>query len=253
MTATLLRPLFLSGTSWSQSRFCQERRSHSRLRVMELEDVGRVRVRGQDHGPSGTSNSGEAWISTVGLEVHAQISSRTKLFSGATVDPRAPVNSRVALFDASVPGTMPALNRRCVEAGVLTALALGSRIQHVSSFDRKHYFYSDLPAGYQITQQRQPLAVGGRLNFAVNPKAFAGGKSQAVDARPYACSVGIVQLQLEQDSGKSLHDTSGGKSLIDLNRCGVGLMEIVFEPDLFSGLEAAVMVRELCLILKVSP
>ena len=115
-------------------------------------------------------------------------------------------------------------------------------------FDRKHYFYADLPAGYQITQQRQALAVDGKFAFPVEGKELLGGKPKANTC--FTKETSIVQLQLEQDSGKSLHDLEGGKSLIDLNRCGIGLMEIVFGPDLRHGEEAAGLVRELRLILE---
>eukprot|EP00092_Neocalanus_flemingeri_P027571 GFUD01029912.1.p1 GENE.GFUD01029912.1~~GFUD01029912.1.p1 ORF type:complete len:553 (+),score=205.74 GFUD01029912.1:39-1697(+) len=182
------------------------------------------------------------WESVIGLEVHAQINAKSKLFSSAPHEFNSPVNSNVSYFDASIPGTLPVLNRRCVEAGILTSLALGSRLNMTSFFDRKHYFYSDLPAGYQITQQRTPLAVGGTLCFPV----LDSGLSR--DA--YQGSSSIVQLQLEQDSGKSLHDEEGGRSLVDLNRCGAGLMEIVFGPDLRHGEEAAALVKELVLVLE---
>ncbi|XP_058462493.1 glutamyl-tRNA(Gln) amidotransferase subunit B, mitochondrial [Malaya genurostris] len=181
------------------------------------------------------------WKSVVGLEVHAQIQSKSKLFSGAEVTFGAASNSRVSLFDASIPGTLPVLNRACVEHGLRTALALGCDISPVSMFDRKHYFYADLPAGYQITQQRAPLARGGALTF---PVIIPG-----VTRKPYYKSSRLHQLQLEQDSGKSLHDPYEKKSLVDLNRAGVPLMELVFEPDLETGEEAAALVKELILIL----
>ena len=187
-----------------------------------------------------------SWISTIGLEVHAQIASETKLFSASIANDasRAPANTQVTFFDASIPGTLPVSNRQCVEAGIKTALALNCKVNEFSTFDRKHYFYADLPAGYQITQQRNPLAIAGSLSFAIN--------SSIDEGKEYEGSARIVQLQLEQDSGKSLHDEESNKSLIDLNRCGVGLMEIVFEPDLFNGEEAVALVRELSLILKVT-
>lgn len=147
----------------------------------------------------------------------------------------------MALLDASTPGTLPVLNRKCVEAGVKTALALSCQINEISMFDRKHYFYADLPAGYQITQQRAPLASNGSLSFPV----FVPGISK----KPYYKTVRLHQLQLEQDSGKSLHDDENGISLIDLNRAGVPLMELVFDPDLRDGEEAAALVKELVLIL----
>lgn len=133
------------------------------------------------------------------------------------------------------------LNKKCVEAGVKTALALSCKINEVSSFDRKHYFYADSPAGYQITQQRAALANNGSLSFPV----FVPG----VTKKPYYKTTRLHQLQLEQDSGKSLHDEEAGRSLIDLNRAGVPLMELVFEPDLTDGEEAAALVKELILIL----
>nr|CAH7716732.1 unnamed protein product [Callosobruchus chinensis] len=180
------------------------------------------------------------WQSVVGLEVHAQINSNSKLFSGASTKFSSPVNTNVALFDCSMPGTLPVLNKRCVEAGVLTALALGCRVNPVSYFDRKHYFYADLPMGYQITQQRAPLAVEGELKFQV----YLPG----IHKNPYQAKVKIKQIQLEQDSGKSLHDSD--RSLVDLNRAGVPLMELVFDPDLKTGEEAAALVKELVMILQ---
>ncbi|XP_057662674.1 glutamyl-tRNA(Gln) amidotransferase subunit B, mitochondrial [Diorhabda carinulata] len=180
------------------------------------------------------------WKSVVGLEVHAQINSASKLFSGASTQFSSPVNTNVSLFDCSTPGTLPVLNKRSVEAGVLTALSLNCKVNPVSHFDRKHYFYADLPNGYQITQQRAPLAVGGYLEFQV----FTPG----IHKVPYTTKVKIKQLQLEQDSGKSLHDEN--KSFVDLNRAGVSLMELVFDPDLKDGEEAAALVKELISILQ---
>ncbi|KAJ8335655.1 hypothetical protein SKAU_G00389970 [Synaphobranchus kaupii] len=181
-------------------------------------------------------------IGVVGLEIHAQINSSTKLFSSSQVGFSAPPNSQVSFFDASLPGTLPVLNRRCVEAAVMTGLALDCTINRKSLFDRKHYFYADLPAGYQITQQRLPIAVGGTLRYS----HLIGRKQGEVVTK----SVRIKQIQLEQDSGKSLHDESGSQTFIDLNRAGVGLMELVMEPDMQCGEEAAAAVRELQLILQ---
>ncbi|XP_075227197.1 glutamyl-tRNA(Gln) amidotransferase subunit B, mitochondrial isoform X2 [Lycorma delicatula] len=162
------------------------------------------------------------WKGVVGLEVHAQINSASKLFSGASTYFGERVNNSVSLFDAAIPGTLPVLNKKCVEYGVLTALALNCSINPVSLFDRKHYFYADLPAGYQITQQRKPLAKDGVLEF---PVYLPSNKFYKKSSR-------IKQIQLEQDSGKSIHDEEAQRSLVDLNRAGVPLMEIVFEPDL---------------------
>ncbi|XP_036280677.1 glutamyl-tRNA(Gln) amidotransferase subunit B, mitochondrial isoform X1 [Pipistrellus kuhlii] len=182
------------------------------------------------------------WAAVVGLEIHAQISSNSKLFSGSQVHFAAPPNSLVSFFDASLPGTLPVLNRRCVEAAVMTGLALNCHINKKSLFDRKHYFYADLPAGYQITQQRLPIAVKGSLAYSV----FVGkNRNQVINK-----TVRIKQIQLEQDSGKSLHDDLRSQTLIDLNRAGVGLLEVVLEPDMSCGEEAATAVRELQLILQ---
>ncbi|KAM7008949.1 glutamyl-tRNA(Gln) amidotransferase subunit B, mitochondrial [Tautogolabrus adspersus] len=181
-------------------------------------------------------------VGVVGLEIHAQINSNTKLFSGSQVRFSAPPNSLVSFFDASLPGTLPVLNKRCVEAAVMTGLALNCTINKKSVFDRKHYFYADLPAGYQITQQRQPIAIDGTLTYSL-----LGGKKRNQMIRKTA---NIKQIQLEQDSGKSLHDELRSQTLIDLNRAGVGLMELVMEPDMSCGEEAAAAVRELQLILQ---
>ncbi|XP_033986349.1 glutamyl-tRNA(Gln) amidotransferase subunit B, mitochondrial [Trematomus bernacchii] len=181
-------------------------------------------------------------VGVVGLEVHAQINSNTKLFSGSSVRFSAPPNSLVSPFDASLPGTLPVLNTRCVEAAVMTALALNCTINRTSLFDRKHYFYADLPTGYQITQQRRPIAVDGFLAYS-----FLGGKKRNQVIKR---TVSIKQIQLEQDSGKSLHDDLRSQTLIDLNRAGVGLMELVMEPDMSCGEEAAAAVGELQLILQ---
>ncbi|XP_073692603.1 glutamyl-tRNA(Gln) amidotransferase subunit B, mitochondrial [Garra rufa] len=181
-------------------------------------------------------------VGVVGLEIHAQIQSTSKLFSGSHVRFLAPPNSLVSHFDASLPGTLPVLNRRCVEAAVLTGLVLNCTINKKSLFDRKHYFYADMPAGYQITQQRVPIAVDGMLVYS----HFEGRKRNQVITK----SVKIKQIQLEQDSGKSLHDDERSQTLIDLNRAGVGLMELVMEPEMCCGEEAAAAVREIQLILQ---
>ncbi|XP_056418765.1 glutamyl-tRNA(Gln) amidotransferase subunit B, mitochondrial isoform X1 [Hyla sarda] len=182
------------------------------------------------------------WESVVGLEIHAQINSVSKLFSSSQVKFAAPPNSTVSFFDASLPGTLPTINRKCVEAAVMTGLALNCTINKMSLFDRKHYFYADLPAGYQITQQRLPVAVNGILTYRYQ----VGTSSTNMVTK----CVRIKQVQLEQDSGKSLHDEAMHQTLIDLNRAGIGLMEIVMEPDMTNGEEAAAAVRELQLILQ---
>ncbi|XP_072262936.1 glutamyl-tRNA(Gln) amidotransferase subunit B, mitochondrial [Pyxicephalus adspersus] len=152
------------------------------------------------------------WEGVVGLEVHAQINSASKLFSSSQVKFAAPPNSTVSFFDASLPGTLPTLNKRCIEAAVMTGLALNCAINKKSLFDRKHYFYADLPAGYQITQQRLPIAVNGLLTYR-----YPTGKKWSDMVTK---CVRIKQIQLEQDSGKSLHDDFMRQTLIDLNRAG---------------------------------
>ncbi|CAM9731075.1 unnamed protein product [Ectocarpus fasciculatus] len=219
---------------------------------------------------------GGAWDVFIGLEVHAQIQLRSKLFSrsqAAAPSEHDEPNSRVSLFDASFPGTLPVLNASAVDQAVKAALALGSTVHRRSVFERKHYFYSDLPHGYQITQQRHPIATGGSLPLLFDP---AGPKTTATtpkargaaEARPadelqggsssndpglHVPAIGITRIQLEVDSGKSLHDRKGEgarRSLVDLNRAGTALMEIVFEPEIRSAAEAGAALRSLQLFLR---
>lgn len=177
----------------------------------------------------------------------------------------------MSLFDASFPGTLPVLNASAVDQAVKAALALGSKVHRRSVFERKHYFYSDLPHGYQITQQRNPIATGGALPLVFDPAGSAatakGGGTSAGDEPessngsnlgPRLPSIGITRIQLEVDSGKSLHDRKGGggggagaeRSLVDLNRAGTALMEIVFEPEIRSAAEAGAALRSLQLFLR---
>ncbi|KAK7696254.1 hypothetical protein QCA50_000907 [Cerrena zonata] len=174
------------------------------------------------------------WGVVIGIEVHAQIKSRRKLFSSAnTSDLTEHPNTRFVPYDAAFPGTLPNLNPRCVELGIRTALALECQVQPRSTFDRKHYFYPDLPSGYQITQHYAPLATDGSLQLSQG------------DAK-----VRIKQIQLEQDTGKTMFDPRRRVSSIDLNRAGTGLMEIVSEPDLRSPEEAGDYVRTLQALLR---
>jgi len=182
----------------------------------------------------------------IGLEIHAQIMSNSKLFSGADSQFGNRVNSNVSHFDAAIPGTLPVINRRCVEAAVLASLALGCRLNLDSRFDRKHYFYADMPAGYQITQHFSPIARDGKLDFVVVPKIAEG----AEEAEPIQRSIRIIQVQIEQDSGKSIHDAVNGVSLIDLNRAGHGLLEIVTAPDFTGSEDAVAFAAELKLLLE---
>ncbi|XP_069158213.1 glutamyl-tRNA(Gln) amidotransferase subunit B, mitochondrial [Procambarus clarkii] len=181
------------------------------------------------------------WEPVVGLEIHAQISSATKLFSRVSTRYGAPPNTQVGIFESAHPGTLPVLNRRCVEAGVKTALAFGCTVNKWSAFDRKHYFYPDLPAGYQITQLDYPLASNGKLEFVMYDLSRR--------KQTYRRSIELIQIQLEEDSGKSIHDKDNNRVLVDLNRAGQPLMELVFAPGLHNGEEAVAMVKEVALIL----
>ena len=177
-----------------------------------------------------------AWEVVIGLEVHAQVVSKSKLFSGASTTFGAEPNAQVSLVDAAMPGMLPVINRQCVEQAVRTGLALEARINEVSVFDRKNYFYADLPQGYQISQFQQPIVGEGVVHLDLED-----GRTRAV---------GIERLHLEQDAGKSLHDQHPSKSYIDLNRSGVALMEIVSKPDLRSPEETAAYIRKLRSILR---
>jgi aspartyl-tRNA(Asn)/glutamyl-tRNA(Gln) amidotransferase subunit B len=181
------------------------------------------------------STSG-AWEIVVGLEVHAQVISRAKLFSGAATDFGAPPNTQVSFVDAAFPGMLPVINRECVAQAVRTGLGLNGHINVVSRFDRKNYFYADLPAGYQISQYQHPIVGEGRIEVEL-----ADGSTR---------EIGITRVHLEQDAGKSLHDQHPTMSYIDLNRAGVALMEIVSEPDIRSPEEAGAYLRKLRSILR---
>jgi aspartyl-tRNA(Asn)/glutamyl-tRNA(Gln) amidotransferase subunit B len=176
------------------------------------------------------------WEIVLGLEVHAQVISNAKLFSGAAADFGAEPNAQVSTVDAGFPGMLPVINRHCVSQAVRTGLGLEAEINLVSVFDRKNYFYADLPQGYQISQFTQPIVGKGKLRLDM-----PDGSSR---------EVGITRLHLEQDAGKSLHDQHPSLSYIDLNRSGVALMEIVSEPDMRSGEEAGAYLKKLRSILR---
>ncbi|CAL4152692.1 unnamed protein product, partial [Meganyctiphanes norvegica] len=184
----------------------------------------------------------DTWQPVIGLEIHAQISSASKLFSRVNTKYGAPPNTQVGIFESAHPGTLPVLNKKCVEGAVKTALALNAKVNNVSRFDRKHYFYPDLPAGYQITQLDHPIASNGSLKFVVY--------NAGVHRRPYYHTVELIQLQLEEDSGKSIHDTDNNRYLVDLNRAGQPLMELVFAPGIRDAEEAAALVKDLVLLLQ---
>jgi aspartyl-tRNA(Asn)/glutamyl-tRNA(Gln) amidotransferase subunit B len=177
-----------------------------------------------------------AWEVVIGLEVHAQVISRSKLFSGAATEYGAPPNTQVSFVDAGFPGMLPVINRECVAQAVRTGLGLDARINLTSRFDRKNYFYADLPAGYQISQYEHPIVGTGTILIELQD----GSTRQ----------IGVTRLHLEQDAGKSMHDQHPSKSYIDLNRAGVALMEIVSEPDLRSPEEAGAYLRKLRSILR---
>src|SRR5580700_4475397 len=180
-------------------------------------------------------NTGD-WEMVIGLEVHAQVISNSKLFSGAATEFGASPNSQVSLVDAAFPGMLPVINGKCIEQAVRTGLGLKAEINLVSIFDRKNYFYADLPAGYQISQYKQPIVGRGRVILDMPD----GGTR----------TIGITRLHLEQDAGKSLHDQHPRETYVDLNRAGIGLMEIVSEPDLRSAEEAGIYLRKLRSILR---
>ncbi|SDG43113.1 Asp-tRNA(Asn)/Glu-tRNA(Gln) amidotransferase subunit GatB [Thalassobaculum litoreum] len=176
------------------------------------------------------------WEVVLGLEVHAQVISQAKLFSGSSTKFGSEANTQVSLVDAAMPGMLPVINRECVEQAVRTGLALKAQINLRSVFDRKNYFYADLPQGYQISQYKDPIVGEGVLLLDL-----PDGSTK---------SVGIERLHLEQDAGKSLHDQHPQKTYIDLNRSGVALMEIVSKPDLSSPEEAGLYVKKLRSILR---
>jgi aspartyl-tRNA(Asn)/glutamyl-tRNA(Gln) amidotransferase subunit B len=176
------------------------------------------------------------WEVIVGLEVHAQVTSRSKLFSGASTAFGGEPNTHVSLVDAAMPGMLPVINRECVAQAVRTGLGLKARINLRSTFDRKNYFYPDLPQGYQISQYKSPIVGEGEIEVDLTPD--------------HSIRVGIERLHLEQDAGKSLHDQSPTMSFVDLNRSGVGLMEIVSKPDMRSAEEAKAYVGKLRTILR---
>ena len=176
------------------------------------------------------------WEVVIGLEVHAQVTSKAKLFSGASTEFGGAANSHVSLVDAAMPGMLPVINEECVRQAVRTGLGLNAKINLSSVFDRKNYFYPDLPQGYQISQYQQPIVGEGEVTVDLD-----GGES---------VTIGIERLHLEQDAGKSLHERHPTVSYVDLNRSGVALMEIVSKPDLRSAEQAKAYVAKLRSILR---
>ncbi len=176
------------------------------------------------------------WEVVIGMEVHAQVTSQAKLFSGASTEFGGEANTHVSLVDAAMPGMLPVINAECVRQAVLTGLGLNAQINLKSVFDRKNYFYPDLPQGYQISQYQSPIVGEGEVTVTMPDGATV--------------RVGIERLHLEQDAGKSLHDQNPNMSLVDLNRSGVALMEIVSKPDLRSADEAKAFVAKLRSVLR---
>ena len=180
-------------------------------------------------------NTGD-WEIVIGIEVHAQIISNSKLFSGSSTSFGADHNTQVSFVDAGMPGMLPVINSVCVEQAIKTGLGLNAKINNFSIFDRKNYFYPDLPQGYQISQFEQPIVGNGMITIDLDD-----GESK---------NIGIERLHLEQDAGKSLHDQHPSYSFVDLNRSGVALMEIVSMPDMRSPEEAQAYVKKLRNIMK---
>ncbi len=181
------------------------------------------------------------WEIVIGMEVHAQVTSQSKLFSGASTSFGAAPNDNVSLVDAAMPGMLPVINEECVRQAVRTGLGLKAQINHRSVFDRKNYFYPDLPQGYQISQFAHPIVGEGTVTISVGPDRQ--GNFEDVE-------IGIERLHLEQDAGKSLHDQHPTMSYVDLNRSGVALMEIVSKPDLRSAEESKAYLTKLRTILR---
>ncbi len=176
------------------------------------------------------------WEIVIGMEIHAQVTSNAKLFSGASTGFGAEPNAHVSLVDAAMPGMLPVINAECVKQAVRTGLGLNAQINNRSVFDRKNYFYPDLPQGYQISQYKSPIVGEGEIVVDLSPTE--------------QITVGIERLHLEQDAGKSIHDQHPTMSFVDLNRSGVALMEIVSKPDLRSADEAKAYVSKLRTILR---
>ncbi|MBL42174.1 MAG: Asp-tRNA(Asn)/Glu-tRNA(Gln) amidotransferase GatCAB subunit B [Rhodospirillaceae bacterium] len=182
------------------------------------------------------ANNNLNWEIIIGLEVHAQVVSNSKLFSGMSTTYGGEPNTQVSYIDAAFPGMLPVINKFCIEQAVRTGLGLKAKINMESVFDRKNYFYADLPAGYQISQFENPIV----------------GKGQVILDMPDGTirEIGITRLHLEQDAGKSIHDSNSANSYVDLNRAGIALMEIVSEPDMRSSEEAGLFLKKLRTILR---
>ncbi|MDR2598113.1 MAG: Asp-tRNA(Asn)/Glu-tRNA(Gln) amidotransferase subunit GatB [Holosporales bacterium] len=187
--------------------------------------------------PGADGYRSDGWETVIGLEVHAQISTKSKLFSGSPTDFGSDPNSQVSFYDAAMPGTLPVLNTAAIDLAIKTGLSINGTINKISRFDRKNYFYPDLPAGYQISQLYFPIVTNGYIDIDL-PNG------------PSTKRINIERIHIEQDAGKSIHDLSPESSYIDLNRSGIPLMEIVSRPDMRSSDEAMQYVKKLRTILR---
>ena len=175
------------------------------------------------------------WQTVIGIEIHAQVNSKSKLFSSSSTDFGSAPNTQVSLVDAAMPGMLPVINKFCIEQAIKSGLGLNAKINNKSIFDRKNYFYQDLPQGYQISQFKDPIVGEGSVEIEIE------GTTK---------TIGIERLHLEQDAGKSLHDQDPNLTFVDLNRSGIALMEIVSKPDMSSSDEAIAYVRKVRSILR---
>ena len=177
----------------------------------------------------------DGWELVIGIEIHAQVKSNSKLFSSSSTDFGSGPNSQVSLVDAAMPGMLPVINKFCVEQAVRSGIGLNAKINNKSIFDRKNYFYQDLPQGYQISQFKDPIVGNGFIDIVLNDQTKR---------------IGIERLHLEQDAGKSLHDQDPNLTFVDLNRSGIALMEIVSNPDMSSADEAVEYIKKVRSILR---
>ncbi len=210
------------------------------LRLNSVQDLRRKPESGGKMSEYRIQGNTGAWEVVIGLEVHAQITSESKLFSGSSTGFGAEPNSHVSLVDAAMPGMLPVPNRECLRQAVRTGMAINAQINRWSRFDRKNYFYADLPQGYQISQLYHPIVGEGEIEVTLNEK----------DPDSPTKKIGIERIHVEQDAGKLMHDQHPTMSFVDLNRSGVALMEIVSRPDISSPQEAGAYLKKLRSILR---
>ena len=210
------------------------------LQLNSVQDLRRKPESGGNMSEYRIQGNTGAWEVVIGLEVHAQITSESKLFSGSSTGFGAEPNSHVSLVDAAMPGMLPVPNRECLRQAVRTGMAINAQINRWSRFDRKNYFYADLPQGYQISQLYHPIVGEGEIEVTLNEK----------DPDSPSKKIGIERIHVEQDAGKLMHDQHPTMSFVDLNRSGVALMEIVSRPDISSPQEAGAYLKKLRSILR---